>query len=301
MDAAAPTPEFVVHDGQRAPPASPSLPADEVRHSWMYRHCVTVRTTHWVNVLCLTLLLMSGLQIFNAHPALYWGPTSHFDDPTFAIRAIKGDGDQWRGETFIFGYRIDTTGVLGISTDTMGHPWARAFPSWATLPSWHSLAQGREWHFFFAWIFVVNTLVYVATGFVTGRIRRKLLPSRADFRGFGPAVWDHVRCKFPKGEHARRYNILQKVSYLLVVFVVFPALVLTGLTMSPALDAAFPQLLWLFGGRQSARTIHFIAASGLSLFVVVHVVMVVLSGAWNNLRSMITGHYAIKPTRAVDA
>ncbi len=108
-------------------------------------------------------------------------------------------------------------------------------------------------------------------------------------------VVEHARLRFPKGEAARRYNSLQKLAYLSVVIVAAPLMVLTGLTMSPAIDAAAPLLLDLFGGRQSARTIHFAVANLLVLFVVVHVVMVLLSGVWNNVRSMITGRYAIAP------
>ena len=107
-------------------------------------------------------------------------------------------------------------------------------------------------------------------------------------------IWDHLRLKFPKGEEARRYNVLQKLAYLGVVIVLLPLMVLTGMTMSPSLDAIFPWLVDLFGGRQSARSIHFIVASLIVLFFFVHIVMVVLSGTWNNVRSMITGRYAIE-------
>jgi len=264
------------------------------QRSWMYRHCVTVRATHWINVLCLTVLLMSGLQIFNAHPALYWGEKSNFEQPTFAITAQRTPDGAWRGHTRVFGYTFDTTGVLGVSADMRGEPWARAFPAWATMPSWQSLELGRLWHFFFAWMFVINTLVYVTYIAVRGRLRERLLPSWREFGHMPKATWDHVCGRFPKGEEARRYNILQKLSYLGVIFVLFPLIVLAGLAMSPQMDAAFPQLLHLFGGRQSARTVHFIAASALLAFVVVHVAMVVASGMWNNLRSMLTGHYAIR-------
>ena len=132
-------------------------------------------------------------------------------------------------------------------------------------------------------------------GFWRGHVRRDLLPSRGQLtpRHLWQEVLDHARLRFARGEAARRYNALQKLSYLVVVFGLLPMIVLTGLTMSPGIDAAFHFLPDLFGGRPSARTLHFISASLLVLFVVVHVVMVMVSGPWNNLRSMISGRYAI--------
>src|SRR3954470_9306495 len=100
----------------------------------IYRHRLWVRVTHWVNVVCLTILLMSGLQIFNAHPALYWGNFSDFSRPAFALKAEKAPNGQERGVTTVGHYRFDTSGVLGLSPDAQGHPWARGFPTWATLP-----------------------------------------------------------------------------------------------------------------------------------------------------------------------
>jgi thiosulfate reductase cytochrome b subunit len=111
-------------------------------------------------------------------------------------------------------------------------------------------------------------------------------------------IWNHIRLRAPRGEADRRYNVLQKLSYLTVVFVLLPAIVLSGLTMSPAVTAAAPILFDLFGGRQSARTIHFLAANLILLFVLVHVVQVLLAGVINRMRSMITGRYTIKPERA---
>jgi thiosulfate reductase cytochrome b subunit len=99
--------------------------------------------------------------------------------------------------------------------------------------------------------------------------------------------------KLPKGEAARNYNTLQKLAYLGVLGVLLPVMILAGLTMSPAMDAAWPWLLDLFGGRQSARSIHFITAFLLVLFVVVHLAMVVLAGPFNEIRSMITGRYRL--------
>jgi thiosulfate reductase cytochrome b subunit len=258
-----------------------------------HRHAVLVRITHWVNVLCVALLLMSGLQIFNAHPALYWGEVSRFSDPAFAITAKKTPGGEVRGVTDIGGWQVDTTGWLGLS-DTAGHRMARAFPAWATLPSWQSLAEGRLWHFFFAWLFVLNGLVYVLDGVLSGHLWRDVVPSRRDLGRVGRTAWDHLRLRFPAGKEAVRYNVLQQISYIAVVVVLLPVLILAGLAMSPRLDAAFPGLLEIFGGRQSARTVHFIAAFALVGFALVHVFMVLVSGVWNNMRSMITGRYAIE-------
>ena len=258
------------------------------------RHAAVTRITHWVNALALLCLLMSGLQIFNAHPALYWGPKSEFQRPWLAIGAVRRDG-QPVGLTKIAGKGFETTGVLGWS----GPPGARspvAFPGWATIPSWRDLATGRRWHFFFAWVLVFNGLVWLLWGLLSGRLRRDLLPTRADLApgNVRHELVTHARLQFPKGEAARRYNVLQKLSYLLVALGLSPLMVATGLTMSPAFNAATPWLVELFGGRQSARSIHFLCAAALVLFVIVHLAMVVASGPWNNLRSMVTGRYRIE-------
>ncbi|MGO4572300.1 cytochrome b/b6 domain-containing protein [Microvirga sp. 2TAF3] len=263
------------------------------REGVIRRHSFAIRITHWINVLCLLILLMSGLQIFNAHPALYWGQASVFDDPVLALMADDRGERGLVGITRIFDRNFDTTGILGASVGADGIMDERGFPSWITLPSYQDLATGRRWHFFFAWLLVVNGLVYLLYTLSSGHARRDLLPNRSQLRHIGQSIWDHMRLRFPTGEEARHYNVLQKIAYLTVVFVLIPLMVLTGLTMSPGVDAAVPQLVTIFGGRQSARTIHFIVASSLVLFVFVHVLMVVLSGPWNNLRSMITGTYVL--------
>ncbi len=256
---------------------------------WFRRHSGLVRITHWVNALCFILLLMSGLQIFNAHPALYIGAQSDFEHPTISISARRADVGI-KGETMLFGHAFDTTGVLGVSTAD-GQLTPRAFPSWSTIPSYQDLATGRRWHFFFAWLLVLNGLAYFNFGLASRHFRRDLLPSLAELRDIGADIIDHLRLRFPSGEAAKRYNVLQQLAYLAVVFVLFPLVVLTGLTMSPGIDTAVPQLLSVFGGRQTARLIHFLAASGLVIFVIVHLAMVLVSGVWNNIRSMITGWY----------
>ena len=275
--------------------ATPAAPGRR-RRELIYRQSVLVRITHWVNVLCLTVLLMSGLQIFNAHPALYWGKLSDFAHPVLSMTAEQ-HGNAYRGVTTVLGERFDTTGVLGVSPDTAGHPWIRGFPSWATLPGQQSLAEGRLWHFFFAWLLVLNGAVYLLAGVFGGHVWRDLVPSGRQLRHIGHTVWEHVLLRFPKGAEARHYNVLQQLAYLVVVFGVLPFIVLAGLAMSPRMDAALPWLLDLFGGRQSARTVHFILAWTLVAFVLVHVFMVLVSGVWNNIRSMLTGRYAVEEDR----
>jgi thiosulfate reductase cytochrome b subunit len=279
--------------------ATVPIPDSPVAERWYRRHAGLVRITHWINVVCFTFLLMSGLQIFNAHPALYVGERSDFDHPTLSILAHQSEHGIV-GETMILDHSFDTTGVLGASIED-GEISPRAFPSWITIPSSQDLATGRRWHFLFAWLLVLNALVYLAWGFSSRHFGRDLLPSRVELSHIGREVVEHLRLRFPRGVAARRYNVLQQLAYLLVVFVLFPLMILTGLTMSPGVDSAVPQLLTLFAGRQTARLIHFITASGLVLFVIVHLVLVLVSGVWNNLRSMVTGWYDLDNPRATDA
>ncbi len=254
------------------------------------RHSLVTRVTHWINLAAMVVLLLSGLQIFNAHPALYWGDVSTFANPWVSLFAGERGG-QGVGMTKIGSAFFETTGVLGFSGNEV-----RGFPAWATLPSYRSLADGRRWHFFFAWLFVLNGLVYLSAGLIGGHVRRDLLPARDQLtpRHLVREIADHARLKFPKGPAALRYNALQKLTYLAVIFGLLPVMVLTGLSMSPGMNAGLPWLPELFGGRQSARTIHFISAGLIVLFVLVHVVMVLVSGPVNSLRSMITGKFAIR-------
>lgn len=264
----------------------------------IYRHTAAVRILHWVNFVTLTIMLMSGLQIFNAHPALYWGATSHFSRPILSMGAMQDDQGHTWGVTTVGSHTFVTSGVFGWSKGSEGTYTDRGFPTWATLPGPQWLAMGRAWHFFFAWILVINGALYVILGILSGHIRRDLWLTRVDWRGLGHTFIEHARLRFPKGDEARRYNGIQKLAYLFIIFIVAPLIVLTGLTMSPTIDAGWPWLLWVFGGRQSARTIHFICAMTFFGFFIVHIAMVILSGLWNNLRSMITGRYAIETTPA---
>ena len=260
----------------------------------IYRHRLVVRLTHWINVLCVSVLLLSGLQILNAHPALYWGQYgANADAPFIAFKATR-QGQVIRGQTHIGPLVIETTGVLGASPAQDGTMTPRGFPAWATLPSYQDLATGRRWHFFFAWLLVINGLVYVAFGLFSGHFRKDLAPRGEELapRHILKDIADHARLRFPRGEAATRYNILQKGAYLGVILLLI-AMVMTGLTMSPGVNAALPFLLDLFGGRQSARTIHFLSASLIVAFIVVHLLMVLLAGPINEIRSMITGRYVL--------
>lgn len=262
---------------------SPSPAIEQV-----YRHGLPVRVAHWLNAICIPILIMSGLQIFNAHQALYWGERSDADRSLLSIKAVRAETGEIKGVTTILGHAFDTTGVLGFSSGT-----ARGFPSWATIPSGKWLAMGRQWHLFFAWVFVLNGLFFALYALASRHFWRDLFPKLTDLRRIGHDIVNHLRFRHPSGEEAKRYNVMQKLAYTGVICGLAPLIVLTGLTMSPATVAAFPGLLSLFGGRQSARTIHFLACFGFIGFVAVHLLMVATTGLRNNLRSMITGWFRI--------
>jgi Ni/Fe-hydrogenase b-type cytochrome subunit len=229
-----------------------------------YRHRLPTRIWHWVNALVVFVMLMSGLMIFNAHPRLYWGA---------------------------YGANFDHSWL---------HFTGRPFPGWATIPSTYNLAAARRWHLAFAWPLVVGLVLFLLTSFINRHAQRDLAPKANEVRP--RHIWhdigQHARLRFPTGEAALKYNILQKLSYVAVIFVLLPLMILTGLTMSPAVDAAWPWLLDLFQGRQSARSIHFLCAMALLAFIIVHLVMVVLAGPINEVRSMITGRFRVPPERA---
>ena len=228
-----------------------------------YRHRLPTRLWHWVNALTVFVMLMSGLMILNAHPRLYWGEYGANFDPAW----------------------------LDLGT--------RPFPGWATIPSTYNLAAARIWHLAFAWVLVVGLLAFLLTSLWNRHVQRDLAPRRHELsrRHIWTDIKDHARLRFPAGEAALRYNILQKLSYAAIIFVILPLIVLTGLAMSPAMDAAWPWLLDLFGGRQSARSIHFLCASAISLFILVHLLMVLLAGPINEIGSMITGRFRVPPDR----
>lgn len=253
------------------------------------RHSLATRFWHWINALCLLVLLMSGLQIFNAHPALYWGQDSNFDAPFLAIGAQRDASGNPMGYLRIDGLQIPTTGVLGWS-EVGGQMQVRAFPAWATLPGPQWLSLGRQWHFTAAWVFGVLLVAYLVYSVVSRRRRRLLGVHRGELGHFGQEIVQHAKFRFPQMPD---YNIIQKLSYLLVLCILLPLMILTGLTMSPTMDAAWPWLTHVFGGRQSARSIHFICAFLLVGFFIVHLLLVLVSGVFNNMRAMITGGYRV--------
>lgn len=256
----------------------------------VYRQKLLTRITHWIWVVCLFFLLLTGLQIFNAHPTLYVGQQSgfEFDNSVLAIYAVNTP-DGPRGRTDLFGQSFDTTGVLGMSGPAAS-PQFRGFPAWATIPSFQDLATGRVVHFFFAWLLVGTLAVWLIASLFNRHLWRDVVMKGGDWRRLPGDLWNHLRFRFA---HGRSYSPLQKLSYGLVLFVLFPLIILTGLAMSPGMNAGWPWLIDVFGGRQTARTIHFLAMIGLVTFFVVHVAMVVLAGPINEMRSMITGWYRV--------
>ncbi len=285
------SPPSAASESSAAAPGSAATSAQSV-----FRHRRSTRVWHWLNALAVFVLLMSGMTIFNAHPRLYWGQAgANFDQPFLQI-----GGNNQLGFMRVGSLRIDTTGVLGNWTDANGVTRHYAFPDWATLPSEYSLALARRWHLLFAWILGLGIAGYLALSLLNRHIGRDLLPAASELspRHLWHEVSNHARLRFPTGLAAARYNSLQKISYVGVLLVLLPVIVLTGLTMSPGMNAAWPWLLDLFGGRQSARSLHFIAASLIALFIIVHLVMVVLAGPINEIRSMITGRYKLPPERA---
>ncbi len=221
------------------------------------RHRLSTRLWHWLNVLCLYILFSSGLGIFNAHPRLYWGQYGANFDHAWLVLTDFG-------------------------------------PRW-TLPSVYDLALSRRWHFFFALVLAFGLLANMVWSLVNRHIGGDLAFRRGDLkpRHIWQDIKDHARLRFPTGAAATRYNVLQKASYIGVIFVLLPLMIFTGLTMAPGMDAAWPWLIDLFGGRQSARSIHFIVAWLLVTFFIVHILMVLLAGPINEIRSMITGWYKV--------
>ncbi|MEP7222696.1 MAG: cytochrome b/b6 domain-containing protein [Novosphingobium sp.] len=233
------------------------------------RHRLSTRIWHWTNVITLCIMMMSGLMILNAHPRLYWGKFGANPDHAWLVLGDEG-----------------------------GAP----FPGWITIPSHYSPADARIWHFAFAWVLALGLAVYLLRSLFNGHVRRDLHITR---REWSPGhLWhdikEHAALRFPTGEAALRYNVLQKLAYCGVLFGLLPLIILTGLAMSPALNAALPFLTEIFGGRQSARSLHFLCMCGLIAFFIVHMAMVLLAGPINEVRSMITGKYRLPVARQED-
>ena len=256
----------------------------------VYRHGILARTAHWAWTLAILVLVMSGLQIFNAAPYL---DASDKSNPAKRVLAFDAQqvGGRPVGYTVIFGHRIATTHLFGFTDDGMGEESARAFPAWLTLPGPQDLADGRRWHLFFAWMLVVAWVAYLISAGVRGKLR-ELVMRPEDFRKLLPMQLYYMRLRKEPPPHGT-YNPLQKLTYNVVVFVFFPLLILTGLTLAPAVDAALPWLTALFGGRQFARTWHFTLMVLLLGYFATHLTLVLTTGFWNNMRSMITGWFVL--------
>jgi len=238
-------------------PAS-AVPAAAI-HS---RHSAVVRVTHWITTLSFLALLVSGVEILISHPRFYWGEAGNDLTPPLFKLPIPASRD------------LVPTGYGYVLPDQNG--WSRSL------------------HFQTAWVAVFTGLVYVSFGLFSGHLRRNLLPARAglSWSGLMGALARHIRFKPASEDGARSYNVLQRLTYLVVVFGLFPLVVWTGLAMSPAIASAVPAAVSVLGGQQSARTLHFFVSVLLVLFLLVHIVMVSLAGFWSRVRSMITGHPA---------
>ena len=223
----------------------------------IFRHALATRVWHWINAIAIFILLGSGLGISNAHPRLYWGR---------------------------YGANFD-------------HAWAQVprFPAWITIPANYNLAISRRWHLLFALVLAFGLLAFMLASLVNRHFARNLRLKRADVSAAHLAqdVRDHLDLRFHDADDPGAYNSLQKWSYILVLFLALPLMIFTGLALSPGMDAAWPWLLDLFGGRQSARSIHFVTSALVGVFIVVHLTLVILAGAGNELRSMITGKWKV--------
>ena len=238
-------------------------------------HARWVRISHWIVTLSVLTLVFSGFEILMVHPRLYWGKAGN--DLTPALLELPISRNYKHG-----GYDKPTPFFENASGPVSAN---------RTYDIFNQNGWGRSLHFLAAWLLVLPGVLYLLIGIFGGHFRSHIWP-RA--RELAPRlVWrdvvDHLRFRIPAAGGGPHYGLLQKCAYSFVVFVVAPLMVVTGLTMSPAVTAAFPSLLRLFGGYQSARTIHFFAFAVLVLFVIVHVVMVVRSGFRRQMRAMTLG------------
>lgn len=229
------------------------------------RHGIGTRLWHWINAIAMFVLLGSGLGISNAHPRLYWGR-------------------------------------YGANFDAAWWELPR-FPAWITIPASYNLAISRRWHLFFALVLGFSLLAYMIWSLVDRHFRRDLALRRRELmrRHLWADLKAHLDFRFHDPERPRDYNVFQKLSYILVLFVLLPLAIMTGIALSPGMNAGWPWLLDLFGGRQSARSLHFLCATAIGVFTIVHLVLVILAGAGNELRSMLTGRWRVPPDGRVDA
>ena len=241
------------------PGSASSVPTVVLTKTVASRHPALVRITHWISALCFLALLISGVEILISHPRFYWGEVGN--DLTPALFKLPIPASR----------HLVPTGYGYVLPDQNG--WSRYL------------------HFQAAWVVVLTGSLYAIFGFLTGHFRKNLLPGWADlsWRGLTEAIAGHLRFARPSEAEAWSYNVLQRLAYLLVIFVLFPLVVWTGLAMSPAFVSVFPASVNVLGGQQSARTLHFFVSVSLLLFLLVHVGMVWLAGFRSRMRAMITG------------
>ncbi|HVW71351.1 MAG TPA: cytochrome b/b6 domain-containing protein [Steroidobacteraceae bacterium] len=259
-----------------------------------YRHPLPVRLWHWANAAAVLVLLLTGLLIFDIHPHLYWGEAGQEGEGAFvSFSGQHLDQKVPRTELQIGSGRWNTTGKLG---STLEDGFGGRYLLVASPPEDWQFGATRGWHFAFAWLLGLSLPLYAVYLLASRRLDRTLLPTRGELRPRSMAheLWEHLRLRRARGEAARHYNSLQKLTYLLVIFVLIPGMVLSGLAMSNTLSAAWPALSELFGGHQTARSIHFITAMLLVAFVLVHVFQVFVAGFVNLMRSMITGRFVVE-------
>ncbi len=255
------------------------------RRPAIYRYAFLTRASHWLWVLAFFILVGSGLQIFNASPNL---DASDKSDPARRVLAI-GSPAEGVGTTTIFGHTFVTTGWLGWTSDGMGSRGAHAFAATITVPGFQDLAGGRRWHFFFAWIAALCWLAWLLSAAIKGSLREMILrPS--DLPKLWPMQAYYLRLRRSPPPYGI-YNPLQKASYTAVLFVIAPLVVITGLALSPGIDAIANPLTVLFGGRQFARLWHFAGMLLLLIFFAIHTFQVATQGIVNQMRSMITGWF----------
>ena len=238
------------------------------------RHKGWVKVSHWIITVSFLTLAFTGFEILMVHPRLYWGEVGN--DLTPALFELPVSRNYQHG-----GWEKSVPFFVAA-----GSPVSAS----RTYDIFNQNGWGRSLHFLSAWFMVVTGVVYLLAGAFTGHFRSRLWPQRGEFslRLFWGDLMNHLRMQIPFAT-AGKYNLLQKCSYLIVIFLLLPLIILTGLTMSPAIAAAYPFLLKMFGGSQSARTIHFFASVTVELFLVVHVVMVIKSGFKQQIRAMTIG------------
>lgn len=255
----------------------------------LYRHTRFVRLWHWTTAVAIVIAILSGLLILNVHPRLYLGEVGNEHTAAWIeLKKVSPPGAPMKTELKIGSMVIDTSGYLGADLAVGEATYFTIFPP----PEDLEFGGTRKWHFLAGWMLALTWLAYVAGLLSSSRLRRKILPEAKELRPANLAgdLMRHLTFKRASGESARHYNTLQKITYSAVIVVLIPLVILSGLTMSHTVTALFPELFTLFGGRQSARTIHFLSMTIVVAFIAVHLVQAVIAGFWPLLKSMLTGY-----------